>query len=237
MHARLALLYCKRHFFQERSLSCFRRRYDHTPLPFSDRGYQVHDPHRCAASCCLKADPLIREDRGEIFKVLPFHRLGRTETIDGRYVEERAELFSLGLDPGITHDDVTGLQPESADLGRRDIDIIFPGKIVLAADEPKAVLHHFQDTVGGMSAVQLLDIRLLFLFLHLFFYFFFRLIACLFLFFLLVKREHRVDQVPFLHSGDPFHLSRLCKVFQCGKGQRFILFSCHKCILSFSLIA
>ena len=45
VHVRIIYFYGLRNLLEQRCLTSFRRRYDHTSLPFSHRAHQIHDPH------------------------------------------------------------------------------------------------------------------------------------------------------------------------------------------------
>ena len=63
MHFRIVLFDGFCHFFQQRGLTCFRRRYDHTSLPLAHRAHQIHDAHSNGRTSGLKLQSLFWENR------------------------------------------------------------------------------------------------------------------------------------------------------------------------------
>ena len=94
---------------QKGCLTGFRRRYDHSSLSLSDRADQVYNAHGSCTACTLHNQSLIRKDRCHIFKIISSLAFTRMESIDGGHVKKCTEFLSLGLDPDISLDDITGL--------------------------------------------------------------------------------------------------------------------------------
>ena len=77
------------------------------------------------------------------------------ESINGCHIQQGTEFFSLSLDTDISLNNITCFQVKSADLGRRYINIIFSGKIILTADKTIAVRKYLKDSIRPLSAVKL----------------------------------------------------------------------------------
>ena len=225
-------LYGLGHFFHEGRLTCLGRRYDHSSLPLSDRAQKIHDSHGYAGSRLLQTDPVIREDRRHIFKIIALCRLLRFHIIDGFDKKERSEFFSLGLDPDISSDDVPRLEIKSPDLAGRHINIIVSRKIVGTSDKTVSVRHHFQNAVSDLSAVQFArelilvndrGIRFLLICLgHAAAVLGGELSRVFLVFF-----EQSFDQFRFLERGDLLHSSFLGYFFEILQCQGLVSFFCH----------
>ena len=57
----------------------------------------------------------------------------RRSAVNRGNIEEGAELLALSLHSRVSRQDIAGLQPESADLCRRHIDIVLTRKIIVAS--------------------------------------------------------------------------------------------------------
>ena len=224
MDLRIILPYRKRYLFEQSSLSCFWRRHDHSSLSLADGGQKIHDPHGCACPAPLQLQPLIGEDGRHVFKIRPAHSLHRIDLIDPGQVQKRAELLLLSLDPGMSFQDIAGLQVKLADLGRRDVHIVLAWKIVVAPDKSISVREHFQDSADRHTAVQLINVvdfpvagvgghlfHCVFLFLFLFFIFL----------------QHKFNDLCLLRCRNTFDPSRFRQISQGSHRQRLILFSHH----------
>ena len=80
------------------------------------------------------------------------------KAIDRRHIKQRTEFFSLCFDTNISLQDIACFQIKSTDLCRRNIDIIFTGKIIFASDKSIAIRKHFQNTVCLFATVKLCSI-------------------------------------------------------------------------------
>ena len=78
--------------------------------------------------------------------------------VDLGQIQKSTELFLLGLDSCISLQNISGLQIKTPDLGRRNIDIIFPREVIFTANKAISVWKHFQNTVGCHPAVQAVNI-------------------------------------------------------------------------------
>ena len=106
---RIVDLYRLRDLLDKGRLTGFRRGDDHAALSLSDGTHQVHDAHRDAAARLFQTDPLIREDRRHILKIVPLCRFVGRHAVDGLHVEQRTELFALRPDADVSHHNVAGL--------------------------------------------------------------------------------------------------------------------------------
>ena len=141
--------------FEKGGLTCLRRGNDHASLSLSDRTDQIYNTHGCGSARTFHDQTLIRENGGHVLEIVSLLTFAWMETIDGCHIQKGTEFLTLGLDPDISLDNISGLQIKSPDLGRGNINVILTGKIVLASDEAEAIRHNFQNTVGTLTAVQL----------------------------------------------------------------------------------
>ena len=97
----------------------------------------------------------IRENRRQVLEGGSSGNGAHRKTVDRVDIEKCRKLLGGCLNPAASLDDIAGLQVESANLGRRNIDVILRGQEVLAPDESEAVGHHFQDAAGLDSGIQI----------------------------------------------------------------------------------
>ena len=97
----------------------------------------------------------IRENRRQVLEGGSSGNGAHRKTVDRIDIEKCRKLLGGCLNPAASLDDIAGLQVESANLGRRNIDVILRGQEVLAPDESEAVGHYFQDAAGLDSGIQI----------------------------------------------------------------------------------
>src|SRR5207245_10002887 len=97
-------------------------------LSLAHRRDEVHHPSAIFLWIVLEVDPLLRIERREIVKEnFIAGRFGIFE-VDLLNLEKREIALAFLWRPDLSRDDVSGSEIESTDLGRRDIDIVWPWK-------------------------------------------------------------------------------------------------------------
>ena len=155
MHVGIVRLHRLGNLLQQGGFTGLRRGDNHSSLPLSHRADQIHDAHGHRGTGKLQADPFLREDRRHVFKAASLCGDFRRVSVDALDIEQGAEFLILGLHAGVSHDDISGLEPEPADLTGRHIDVILAGKVIGTADKTVAVRHNLQNSVCRNAAVQL----------------------------------------------------------------------------------
>ncbi len=118
--------------------------------PRADGREQIHDAAADVLADGLHLDALLRIERREVVEEdLVARLLGRLE-VDGLDLDQREILFALVRRADVAADGVAGLEVELANLGRRHVDVVRPGQIVVVrrAEEAVAVGQNFKDALG-----------------------------------------------------------------------------------------
>src|SRR5262249_4847641 len=143
-------------------LACLRRRDDQATLTLADRADQVDEPGGQVARVGLQPEPVLRVERDQLGEVGAAHRQLGVQAVHLVEADQRCDLPPALAPPGLAHralDDVALAQPVLADLGKRDVDVVRPGKVAGGPHE-RVVLKHVQDARDRDQHIILGDHRL-----------------------------------------------------------------------------
>ena len=133
---------------------------DETPLTLAEGRQQIHHPHGDVRIAALSGGhfqvyPLLGIKRGQVVEQdFAFAEL-RVLEIDGFNLEQREVALAFLGRPDMAGHRVPGPQIEPPDLGRRNIDVVRAGQVVVARgpEEPETVRQDFQDALAVDEAV------------------------------------------------------------------------------------
>jgi hypothetical protein len=101
---------------------------DEAALAFADGREQIHDAAADALAHGLHLDAFLRIERREVVEEdLVARLLGRLE-VDGFDLDQREVLLAFVRRAHVAADGVAGLEIEFADLRRRHVDVVGPGR-------------------------------------------------------------------------------------------------------------
>ena len=135
---------------QQHGFAGARRCDDEAALAFADRGEQVHDTATDVVADGLHFDAFVGVERGQVVEENFVAGFFRGFEVDGLDLDEGEVLFAFVRRANVTADGVAGLKVELANLGRRDIDVVGTGEIVVVgrAEKTVAVGEDFEDTLS-----------------------------------------------------------------------------------------
>ena len=139
-----------RDVLQQHGLAGSRRRHDQGALAFADRRYDIDDARGkilLGRIFVFHAQPLVRVERREIVEVDLVARFLGILKVDGVDLEQREIALAFLRASDLALDRVAGAQTESANLRRRDVDVVGAGQVVCfrRAQEAEAVLQNFDN--------------------------------------------------------------------------------------------
>ena len=146
---------------QHHRLAGARRRDDQTTLTFADRRQQIDDPGRVIVGLCFEPQALVRIERRQVVEKNFFARSLRVFVVDRFDLEQGEIALAFFGRANMTRDDVAGAQVKAANLARRNVNVVGPGKIVVVgrAQKTESVRQGFQNALAVDMAV-LLGLRL-----------------------------------------------------------------------------
>ena len=140
---------------QKNCLSALRRRDDQPALSLAERAKQIHDTGGEFGRFVLEGEPLIRKERSQVVKAgLRFGRF-RILEVDRLHTEKGEIPFALLGRTDLAGNGITGTQIESLDLGRRYIDIVRAGQIIVfgRTEKPVSLRQDFQNALAENEPV------------------------------------------------------------------------------------
>src|SRR5690606_1009706 len=146
----------------DHGLAGLRRGHDQTALALADRRHQVDDPRGQHAGVRLKAEAVLRVERGELVELRAAAAVFGGHAVDGVQADQRVELLAALALLGLAHGagDVVALaQAVLADLGEGDVHVVRTGQVAGGPDEG-VVVEDVQDARDGDQDVVLGDLRL-----------------------------------------------------------------------------
>ena len=123
---------------------------DQAALAFADGRQEIHDAAADAFARGLHLDALLRIERREVVKEDFVARLFRRLEVDGLDLDEGEILLAFVGRADVAADGVAGFEIELAYLGRRHVDVVRSGQVVVVgrAEEAVAVGENLKDSLG-----------------------------------------------------------------------------------------
>lgn len=142
-----------RDVLQDHGLARFWRRHQQAALALADRGDQVDDAAGdvfLAIHFTFQAQRLVRMQRRQVFKQDAVLRGFRRFAVDLVYFDQCEIAFAIFRGPYLALDRIAGVQVETADLRRGDVNVVGGRHVagVGRAQEAEAVRQHFQGAVA-----------------------------------------------------------------------------------------
>ena len=142
---------------EEHRLAGARRRHDEATLPLPDRREEIHDPGREVLGIVLETDPLHRVERRQVVEEDLVLRSLRRLVVDRLDLQQREVPLRVLRRTHLPGDRVARPEVEPADLGRRDVDVIGSGQVVVVGrpEEPESVGEDLEDAFSVDEPVPL----------------------------------------------------------------------------------
>ena len=123
---------------------------DEAALALADGAEQIHDAAGNAVLHGLHLDVFLGIEGGEVVEEDLVAGLFGALEVDGLDLDEGKVLFALVGGADVAGDGVAGLEIELADLGGGDVDVVWPGEVVVVrgAEEAVAVGQDLEDAFG-----------------------------------------------------------------------------------------
>jgi hypothetical protein len=118
------------HLLEEDRLTGLRRRDDESALPLTDRGHQVHDPHRQVLVLRFEVDPLVRVAGAQVVEGDAVLGLVGIVAVDPLHLQQREVALALLRRAHLAQDRVTRSQVEPLDLARAYVDVVRAVQVV-----------------------------------------------------------------------------------------------------------
>ena len=142
------------HLLHQNRLAGARRRDDQPARAFANRANQIENARVQFVRRGFEDEPLVREQRREVFKMRLVLRLVRLLAVHGLDFQQREKFFLFLRRPDLPRDQISRLQIKPADLRRRNVNVLRARQIIetLRAQKSKAFRQHFQHALGKQHA-------------------------------------------------------------------------------------
>ena len=141
-------------FLHQHRFAGARRRDDEAARAFANRANQIQNPRAQFVRRGFQNEPLVRKQRREVVEMRFFLRLVRIFGVHGLDLEQREKFFLLLRRADLPGDEISGLQIKTADLRRRNVNILRAGQIIetLRPQKAEAFRQNFQHALRKQHA-------------------------------------------------------------------------------------
>ena len=128
---------------------------DQPALALADGSHDVHDPHGIVVRLPLKLDAFLGVQRGKVGKKGFVPGLFRRIKVDAVHLEQGEVTLAFLGGAHRTFNGIAGAEIKPADLGRRDIDVVGTGKVIVVGrpQKTKAIGQHLKHAAAPVLAV------------------------------------------------------------------------------------